>query len=79
LGERGSVAAQVGTPHISLIDGATDRFWVEMSFRARYRADPGSPPLADVINGTIRARYRIEPIDPTCRGWAGIAASVHQT
>jgi hypothetical protein len=72
-GERGSVAAQVGTPHISLIDGATDRFWVEMGFRARYRADPGSPPLADVINGTIHAMYRIEPIDPTCRGWAGIA------
>jgi hypothetical protein len=72
-GEHGSVAAQVGVPHIVLIDGATDRFWVEIGFRARYRADPGSAPLADVIHGTIRAMYRFQDIDPTCFGWKGIA------
>jgi hypothetical protein len=72
-GERGSVAAQVGVPHVVLIDGATDRFGVETGFRARYRADPGSAPLADVIHGTIRAVYRFEDIDPTCVGWSGIA------
>jgi hypothetical protein len=73
-GEHGSVAAQVGVPHIVLIDGATDRFWVEIGFRARYRADPGSTPLADVIHGTIRAMYRFQDIDPTCVGWKDIAA-----
>lgn len=72
-GERGSVAAQVGVPHVVLIDGATDRFWVEIGFRARYRADPGSTPLADVIHGTIRAMYRFQDIDPTCVGWRDIA------
>ncbi len=71
--ERGSVAAQIGTPHIVLIDGATDRFWAETAFRAQYRADPGSVALADVINGTIRAMYRIHQIDPDCPGWKDIA------
>ena len=73
-GGRGSFAAQTGTPHIVLIDGATDRFRVEIGFRARYRADPGSTPLADVIHGTIYATYRLDAVDPTCPGWAGIAA-----
>jgi hypothetical protein len=72
-GERGSVAAQVGVPHVVLIDGATDRFWVEIGFRARYRADPGSTPLADVVHGTIRAMYRFQDIDPNCAGWHAIA------
>lgn len=72
-GERGSVAAQVGVPNIVLIDGATDRFWIELGFRARYRADPGSTPLADVIHGTIRAMYRVQEIDPNCAGWHAIA------
>ena len=71
--EHGSVAAQVGCPHITLIDGATDRIKVEFGFRARFRADPGSPPLADIIHGTVRATYRIQKIDPTCVGWRGIA------
>jgi hypothetical protein len=73
-GERGSFAAQTGTPHIVLIDGATDRFRVEIGFRARYRADPGSTPLADVIQGTIYATYRLDAVDPSCPGWADLAA-----
>jgi hypothetical protein len=72
-GERGSVAAQTGTPRIILMDGATDRFWVEIGFRARYREDVGSPPLADVIHGRISALYRLENVDPACPGWAEIA------
>ncbi len=72
-GEHGSVAAQIGCPRIELIDGATDRLWLTMGFRARYRADPGSPPLGDVIHGTIRAMYRIAPIGDDCPGWSGIA------
>lgn len=72
-GERGAVSAQVGSPHIVLIDGATDRFWVEMGFRARYHADPGSQPLADVIHGTIRAMYRLDRVDSSCPGWAQLA------
>ena len=72
--ERGSVAAQIGTSLVELIDGATDRFWIEMGFRARYRADPGSPPLADVIHGTIRAMYRLESVAKSCPGWSEIAA-----
>jgi hypothetical protein len=36
-GPRGSVAAQIGAPRVELIDGAMDRFWLEMGFRARYR------------------------------------------
>jgi len=73
-GERGSFAAQTGTPHIVLIDGATDRFRVEIGFRAHYRADPGSTPLADFIHGTIYATYRLDAVDPSCPGWADIAA-----
>lgn len=73
-GERGSVAAQIGVPHIVLIHGATDRFRLEIGFRARYRADPGSAPLADIIHGTVRAEYRFQDIDPNCWGWQGIAA-----
>jgi hypothetical protein len=71
--ERGSVAAQVGVPHVVLIDGATDRFQVEFGLRARYRADPGSKPLADIIHGTVRAEYKIHAIDPNCWGWQDIA------
>jgi len=72
-GEHGSVEAQIGVPRIVLIDGASDRFWLEIGFRARYRADPGSAPLADVIHGTIRALYRVAPIDPHCPGWSKMA------
>jgi hypothetical protein len=71
--ERGSVAAQVGAPHVVLVHGASDRFFLEFGFRGRYRADPGSKPLADVIHGTVRAQYRFQDIDPECWGWSGIA------
>lgn len=69
LGQYGSVAAQVGVPIIQLIDGATDRFRVEIGIRARFRPDPGSLPLADVIHGTVRAEYRLRDVDARCRGW----------
>src|SRR4051812_43810583 len=72
-GERGSVAAQISVPHITLIDGATDRFQLEVGVRARYRADPGSTPLADIIHGTVRASYYFQEIDPSCWGWQDIA------
>ncbi|MGB7926386.1 MAG: hypothetical protein WCF57_24305 [Pyrinomonadaceae bacterium] len=73
-GVRGSVAAQIGVPHVELIHGAADRFRIHVDVRARYRADPGSTPLADIIHGTVRAEYQFEDIDPTCFGWRGIAA-----
>lgn len=70
--ERGSVNAQLGSPRIFFDDGATDHLWVEMKVRAGYWADPGSEPLAEVINGTVRAKYRIRPVDPRCPGWKKI-------
>ncbi|MFD8006987.1 thioredoxin domain-containing protein [Streptomyces mirabilis] len=72
-GVRGSVAAQVGAPHVVLLHGATKRFRVNFGFRARYRADPGTVPLADVIHGEVSAEYRIEAVDPNCAGWHAIA------
>ena len=75
LGVRGSVAAQIGVPHVELIHGATDRFRLHVGVRARYRADPGSTPLADIIHGTVWAVYQFEDIDPGCFGWRGIAAN----
>ena len=69
----GSVAAQIGVPRPFLVDGSRDRFRVEVGFRARYRADPDSVPLADVIHGTVHAEYRLEKIDEDCHGWKGIA------
>lgn len=71
--ERGSVAAQIGVPRILLLHGATDRFLLEVGVRARYRADPGSKPLADIIHGVVRAEYRFQDIDPECLGWRRIA------
>ena len=73
-GMRGTIAFQAGAPHIDLIHGATDRFWLALSVRARYTADPGSVPIPEFIHGTIRAQYRIDPIDPSCWGWHQIAA-----
>jgi hypothetical protein len=71
--EHGSVAAQIGCPHVVLVDGSTDRFKLEIGFRAAFHADPGSEPLADIINGTIHATYRVHDIDPTCEGWQTLA------
>jgi hypothetical protein len=72
-GQSGSVAAQIGVPYLHLIHGATDRFRIEFGIRARYRADPGTTPLADLIHGTVTAEYRRQHIDPSCTGWRGLA------
>jgi hypothetical protein len=72
-GVHGSVATQIGVPRIELIQGATDRFRLHVDIRARYRADPGSTPLADIIHGTVNAEYKFEDIDPHCFGWQGLA------
>lgn len=71
---RGLVRGQVASPLVELIDGVTDRFWLEVAIRARYLPDPGSNPLPAFINGTVRAQYRIEAIDPNCFGWAQLAS-----
>lgn len=72
-GQRGSIAAQIGAPHLQLIQGATDRFRIDFGIRARYRADPGTIPLADLIHGTVTAEYRRQAIDPSCLGWRGVS------
>jgi hypothetical protein len=41
-GVHGSVAAQIGVPHVELIHGASDCFRLYVDIRARYRADPGT-------------------------------------
>ncbi|MBW0018163.1 MAG: hypothetical protein JO236_11550 [Mycobacterium sp.] len=71
--EHGSVDAQTGCPSVTLIDGATDRFTVDIGLRAEFHRDPGSAPLADIIYGNVRAIYRIQDIDPECPGWHDIA------
>jgi hypothetical protein len=76
-GVRGTALAQVGTPRVELIDGSTDRFWLEVDIRARYRPDAGTQPLPAYINGTIRAQYRIVGIDPNCLGWSKKKAGEH--
>ena len=69
---KGAVAAQVGAPHLVLLDGAEDRFRIEVSLRAHYRPDPGSARLADVIHGTVSAEYRLQNLGD-CWGWRDIA------
>lgn len=73
-GVRGRVHAQVGAPAVTLIHRATDRFVLEVPVRAWYRPDPGTEPLPMFMHGTVRAEYRVEDIDPSCFGWAGIAS-----
>lgn len=72
-GVRGTVHAQVGSPTLELIHGATDRFQLEVSVRAQYEPDPGSEPLPAFIHGTVRAEYRIDEVDPRCAGWGPLA------
>lgn len=74
-GASGSVAVQIGVPHVQLIHGASNRFRLHVDIRARYRADPGSTPLADIICGRVQAEYRFEDIDPACFGWRELAGS----
>ena len=68
-GLRGTAWAQITVPRIELIHGSTDRFWLEVGVRARYKPDPGTKPLPEFIHGTVRTQYRLEGIDPSCRGW----------
>jgi hypothetical protein len=68
-GVRGWVDAQLGVPRIQLINGATDRFNLEVDVRARYLADAGSTPIPEYVVGIVRAQYRIHDIDPNCVGW----------
>jgi hypothetical protein len=68
-GMRGTILFQVSVPRIDLIHGVSDRFWLEIAVRARYKPDPGSVPIPEFIHGTVRAQYRIDSIDPSCRGW----------
>lgn len=73
-GMRGSVAAQISVPHLELIHGSTDRFWLEVGVRAQYRPDAGSVRLPEIVHGTVRAQYRLDGVDPACRGWRTLAA-----
>ncbi|MBA4097189.1 MAG: hypothetical protein C0484_10540 [Rhodospirillum sp.] len=73
-GVRGLVHAQVSVPTIDLVHGATDRFILQVSVRAWYRPDPGTEPLPAYINGTVRAEYRLQDIDPSCPGFSKNAA-----
>jgi hypothetical protein len=68
-GLRGTVWAQIAVPRIELIHASTDRFWLEVGIRARYKPDAGTRPLPEFIHGTVRAQYRLEGIDPSCLGW----------
>ncbi|MBX7435409.1 hypothetical protein JDV09_25400 [Mycobacterium sp. Y57] len=68
-GVRGTVYAQIGSPSIELIAHSKDRFWLTVDVRAYFRADPGTEPFPAFINGQVRARYRIDDIDPNCHGW----------
>lgn len=69
-GAIGTVKVQIGVPLVELIHGSTDRFWIEVPVRARYLPDVGSKPLPRYMNGSVRAQYRIEDIDPRCLGWS---------
>lgn len=71
-GMKGSIAGQISVPRIDLIHGVSDRFWLEVSIRARYTPDGGSVPLPEFIHGTVRAQYSIDMVDPSCFGWEKI-------
>ncbi len=73
-GVRGFVRAQLGAPRIELLHGSTTRFRLEVAVRARYKADPGTTPMAEFIHGAVIADYEMEDVDPSCRGWRGIAS-----
>jgi hypothetical protein len=73
-GMRGAAFFQAAVPHVELMHGVSDRFWLELGIRARYKPDPGTVPIPEFINGTLRAQYRIENIDPSCFGWHKLAS-----
>lgn len=72
-GVRGTAWAQVGVPRMTFIDGATDRFQLEVGLRIQYQPDPDTEPLAPHSKGTLRAIYALEDIDPSCPGWRKLA------
>lgn len=72
-GLRGTAYAQLAVPRIQLIDGATDRFRLEIHIRALYRPDLGWPSLPELIEGRVSAEYRMSAVDPACPGYAGVA------
>ncbi|MEO3761394.1 hypothetical protein ABGB19_24340 [Mycobacterium sp. B14F4] len=72
-GVLGWVHAQLGVPRVELLDGATDRFDLIVDVRAHCDTDADSAYLPQAIHGTVRATYKIEPIDPRCAGWAKAA------
>lgn len=72
-GLRGTAYAQISVPRIELIDGATDRFRLEVYVRAHYRSDLGWTPLPAFIDGRVTAEYRLSAIDPACPGYQGVA------
>jgi hypothetical protein len=71
-GMKGSIVGQISVPRIELIHGVSDKFWLEVSIRARYTPDAGSVPLPEIIHGTVRAQYHIDMVDPGCFGWEKI-------
>lgn len=73
-GVRGTARAQVGVPRMTFIDGATDRFQLEVGLRIRYTPDPDTESLPSYIHGTLKAVYALEDIDPNCPGWRKLAS-----
>lgn len=69
-GVRGLAHVQVAVPRVHLIHGATDRFLLEVAVRGWFRPDPGTAAMPAFIHGTVFAEYRVQDIDPTCRGWS---------
>ncbi|CAN5490744.1 hypothetical protein BH10ACT1_BH10ACT1_03820 [soil metagenome] len=73
-GSEGMLSAQLGLPLLSLIDGSTDTFHLDVGLRAEFIADVDTTdPLPQFIDGTIGAQYRMEPVDPNCMGWRDAA------
>jgi hypothetical protein len=73
-GMAGTAWVQASVPRVELIHASTDRFRLEFGIRARYLADPDTTRLPELIHGTVRAEYRLDPIDPNCYGWQTHAA-----
>jgi hypothetical protein len=73
-GVRGSLWLQTSVPSVELIHEASDRFWLEVGIRARYVPDPQTQALPEFINGTVRAEYKVAPVDPNCFGWREVAS-----
>ena len=73
-GVRGLAHAQVSVPRIELIHGATDRFMLRSACGPGIGRIPAPSRWPTFINGTVRAEYRMQDIDPSCLGWSKNAA-----